>query len=313
MGTSGINRFARIKGSLMDRNDNWYLYLLVLPVILALVVFLWYPLLQGVWISFHYWPLLGDHTWVGLQNYISFISSEVFVTSLIMTFFMAVASVPQLLIGLGAALAIFHTERLKNVLSTTFLVPFILPPLASGTIIYFFLSPGFGPIQPALMELGIIDSPIFWRISALPARIVVVGSLIWTYWPWAFIIFLAKRQSIPVELYESAKMYGASRWQMFRHITLPHMRGVLLFVIVFRIVNNITKVEQNFQLTRGGPGYSTSPLSLVLYQFTRKQSQMGQAIAVGVLMLIIGLALALPLIWFYERSTQETNPEGGLA
>jgi multiple sugar transport system permease protein len=309
MSTPDITLFAGIRESLTNRSNDWYHYLLLLPVIIVLSIFVWYPLLEGIWISFHSWPLVGAHKWVGLRNYVNFVNSDVFLTSLTVTVIMAVASVPQLLIGLAAALAVYHTARLRNVISTVFLIPFVLPPVASGTIIYFFLSTEFGPVFPALLKLGIIDNAIFWRINPLPALSVVVGSLIWTYWPWAFIIILAKRQSIPIELYESAKMYGASRWQMFRYITLPHLRGVLFFVIVFRIVNNITKVAQNFQLTRGGPGYSTSPLSLVLYRFAWKQSQMGQAISVGVLMLVVGLVFAVPLIFLYERSTQTTEQE----
>lgn len=309
MSFSDKTTFTRIKDSLSAANENWYLYLLVVPVLLAMILFLWYPLLKGIWMSFHTWHIFGAHPWVGFENYVTFLKSDIFVTALIVTLYLALASIPQLLIGMGAALALYHTKRFKDLLGTTFLFPFIIPPLATGTILYFFLSPGFGPLQPALMQLGILSEPIFWRINSTPALTVVVGALIWTYWPFAFIIFLAKRQSIPGELYESAKMYGASRWQMFRYITFPHLRGVVLFVVIFRVVNNITKVEQVFQLTRGGPGFSTSPFSLVLYRMTNKGVDYGQAIAVGVIMLVIGLVLALPVVWYYERTKASANTE----
>lgn len=309
MSTSEKSRYRQLIEPVTDRVDNFYLYLLLLPVLLVLIAFLWYPLGQGVWISFHEWPLVGEHQWAGLENYVNFINSDIFFTSLRVTLIMAFAAVPQMIVGMGAALAIYHTTRLQNALSASFLLPFILPPVASGTIIYFFLSTDFGPVFPALLELGILDSPILWRIESLPALAVVVGSLIWTYWPWAFIIFLARRQSIPDDLYESAKMYGASRWEMFRYITLPHMRGVIAFVLIFRIVNNISKVAQNLQLTGGGPGFSTSPLALSLYRFAWQNSEMGRAISVGVIMLIVGLIFAIPILWVYERSTQEAEQE----
>jgi len=309
MSTSEESVFRQLTESVTERVDNIYIYLLLLPVLLVLIAFLWYPLAEGVWISFHAWPIVGDHQWIGLENYVNFINSDIFSTSLGVTIIMAFASVPQMAVGMAAALAVYHTTRLKNVMSATFLLPFVLPPVASGTIIYFFLSTDFGPVFPALLELGILDSPILWRIEALPALTVVVGSLIWTYWPWAFVIFLAKRQSIPDDLYESAKMYGANRWEMFRYITLPHMKGVVAFVLIFRIVNNITKVAQNLQLTSGGPGFSTSPLSLVLYRFAWQNSEMGRAISVGVIMLILGLVFAVPILWMYERSAQESEQE----
>jgi ABC-type sugar transport system permease subunit len=270
-----------------------------------MIIVLWIPFLRGVWISFFEWPAGGESTWIGIQNYVDFVTSTNFITSLKFTAMMGLTTIPHLLIGLAAALAVYHSKRLTNFISAGYLIPFIIPPVASGTIIYYMLSPNFGPILPMLVDLGILDSTIFWRQRTVPAQTVVLGALTWTYWPWVFLILLAKRHSISDNLYESAKMYGANRFQMFRYITLPHMKGAILFIVLFRVIKNVMKTAQNWQLTRGGPGFETSPLSVALFRFAFENNQMGRAAAVGIIIVILTVIVVGPLMWWYERTVSE--------
>jgi ABC-type sugar transport system permease subunit len=267
---------------------------------------LWLPIIRGIYISFFEWPLrTGQGAWLGLGNYVNFVNSDAFVASMRMTILMALMAIPQLVIGIAAALAVYHTTRLKNLISTTFLLPFVIPPVASGTILFYFFEPTFGPFFNMLQTLQLIESAPFWRQETWPAIGVVLGSLTWTYWPWVFIIILARRQSVSDDLYESAKVYGANRLQMFRHITLPHLKGAILFVVIFRVVQNMLKTAQNWQLTRGGPGYDTSPLSVTLFDFAFTNQQMGRAAAVGMITFLVVVVIAVPLLIWFERTAIE--------
>ncbi|MFC7237626.1 carbohydrate ABC transporter permease [Saliphagus sp. GCM10025317] len=294
-------------GGLRERfPERWKVYLFILPALLAIVVMLWLPIIRGIYISFFEWPLrVGQGSWVGLDNYTNFIASDAFVASLRMTILMALMAIPQLIVGVVAALAVYHTTRLKDLVSTTFLLPFVIPPVASGTILYYFLEPNFGPFFTVLTNWGLIDTLPYWRQETWPAILVVLGSLTWTYWPWVFIIILARRQSVSDELYESAKVYGANRLQMFRYITYPHLKGAILFVLIFRVVQNMLKTAQTWQLTRGGPGYDTSPLSVTLFDFAFTNQQMGRAAAVGILTVLVVIVAVLPLMWWFERTASE--------
>lgn len=296
-----------IPGRLRERlPENWKVYLFILPALLVIAVMLWLPIFRGIYISFFEWSLrAGQDAWVGLANYTNFIASDAFYASMRMTILMALMAVPQLIIGIAAALVVYHTSRLKDVISTTFLLPFVIPPVASGTILYYFLDPNFGPFFSMLGDLGLIESAIYWRQETWPAISVVLGSLIWTYWPWVFIIILARRQSVSDELYESARVYGANRFQMFRHITLPHLKGAIIFVVIFRVVQNMLKTAQTWQLTRGGPGYDTSPLSVTLFDFAFTNQQMGRAAAVGIITVLVVIVVVAPLMWWFEQTASE--------
>lgn len=298
---------ARVSGRLRERLPNdWKVYLFVLPAVLVIAIMLWAPIFRAIYISFYEWPLqAGQQEWVGLANYVNFIKSDAFYESMRMTILMALMSIPQLIIGVGAALAVYHTKRFKSLISTTFLLPFVIPPVASGTILYYFLEPNFGPFFDVIMQLGLINSPIYWRQEAWPAITVVLGSLTWTYWPWVFIIILARRQSVADELYESAKVYGATKIDMFRYITLPHLKGGIIFVLIFRVVQNMLKTAQNWQLTRGGPGYTTSPLSVTLFDFAFTTEQMGRAAAVGIITVLVVIGVVVPLMYWFEQTASE--------
>jgi len=303
MSTKQRTVLARVRGLVPEK---YSVYLFILPALLVIGVMLWLPIFRGIYISFFEWPLqAGQGDWVGLENYVNFITSDGFIASMRMTILMALMVIPQLILGVGAALAVYHTTRLKNVISTTFLLPFVIPPVASGTILYFFLEPNFGPFFSILGNLGIVESAIYWRQETWPAIGVVLGSLTWTYWPWVFLIILARRQSVSDELYESAKMYGANRFQMFRYITYPHLKSAIIFVVIFRVVQNMLKTAQNWQLTRGGPGYDTSPLSVTLFDFAFTNQQMGRAAAVGIITVLVVVVAVVPLMLWFERVASE--------
>jgi len=277
---------------------------MVLPVVTFLFLLVWVPFLRGVWMSFHQWSFTSTAPpeFIGLENYLYLFGWEPFYTSLKATTLFAGTTLLQLIVALTAALLVNSVGRFKNVISSSFLIPYTLPPVATGTIWLYLLNPNVGPIFKFLTNQGILDSPIYWSVQSDTALMAVIGITSWTFWPFMFLIILASLESIPEEYYESARMYGAGLVAQFLHITLPNLKTAILLSISIRMVWNLTKVSQIYQLTSGGPGYSTSILAVFLYRFANDQGQFGLAFAVGVILLIITLAFTLIFIRSFENS-----------
>lgn len=293
---------VRIKQALLE---NWFEYLLFVPALLFLIFVLWIPFIRGVVMSFYTWPFVGDTEFVGLQNYIYLLTWDQFPTILKATLVFATSTVMQLGMALVAALAVYHQKRLRNVISGAFLIPYTMPPVVIGTIWLFLLEPDYGPIFKFLTNVGLLKYPIYWSTHGDTALAVITLVTAWTFWPFMFLLILASRQSIPEEYYESAKIYGANRWQQFHRITLPQLKSAILVAVSIRIVWNLAKISQPYQMTQGGPGYDTSVLAVLLYQYSYEQGNMGRAFATGIILLLLTLGFVVIFIREFERESRE--------
>ena len=300
--TAQRSRMHRFKGAVQD---HWFSYLLFLPTLLYLIFLLWIPFIRGVWISFHDWTFGGTTTWVGLSNYVYLLNWDPFYTSLRATLAFGVATLLQAALAVTAACLVANLSKFKSVVSTTLIIPYTMPPVVTGTIWLYLLDPNYGPIFQYLIKWGVLQDPIFWSTSGAPALTVLSGVLVWTFWPFMFLIILASRESIPDEYYETAKVYGANRVQMFLRITLPRLKSAILVAISIRMVWNLAKVSQAFQLTQGGPGYETSVLGVLLYRFAYNQGQFGLAFAVGMFLLALTIGFVALFIREFEQSRKE--------
>lgn len=286
---------------------HWFAYALLAPTILMLVFIFYLPFVRGVWMSFHEWPFLGEPRWVGLDNYRYLLEWDAFHTSLRATLIFSLLTVVQLVIAMVAALAVTNQKRFQNLTSAAFLVPFTMPPVVTGTIWTFLLNPTNGPVFKFLTSEGILAQPLYWRTKGELALLSIMGITTWTFWPFIFLIFVASLKQIPDEHYESAKVYGANRVQRFLKVTLPQMKSAILVAVSLRIIWNLSKVSQPLQMTRGGPGYDTSILAILMYRFARNEGQMGLAYAVGMVLLLLVLAFVVVFIREFEKSSREVK------
>jgi len=299
----------RIEGSREVLREYWFEYLLFVPTLLFLLALVWLPFLHGVWMSLHDWPMFGDPRWVGLGNYEYLFQWDAFYTSIRATLIFLLQTVVQLGIALGAALALKHISRLKNVINAVFLIPYTMPPIVTGTIWFYLLHPQFGPFMDYLINWGILDGPVYWRSMGDAGLTVITMIGAWTFWPFMFLVILASLENIPNEHYETAKVYGASRIQRFFRITLPQLKSAILVAISIRIVWNLVKVSQPLQMTNGGPGYETSVLAILLYRFTKEQRELGLAFSIGIILFLITLACTIMFIREFERSAGDSGGE----
>lgn len=277
--------------------DTWLIIAFLFPTLAFLIFLIWLPFIQGVWMSFHYWPMIGEPKWEGLENYRDFLAADYFWVVIKATIVYSFSTALQLGMALVAALALNQKFiPLKQVWRGIMLMPYAMPPVVTGAIWLYLLDPNMGMVMHYLQKFGIISQPIYWASDSTWAKVVITLVASWTFWPFMFLIILAQLQAVPESYYELAEVYGANLWQRFRTVTLPHIKGAMLTAVIIRIVWNLAKIDQPFQLTGGGPGYETSVLSILTYRFAYLSGDFGMAFTVGIFLVLFTFILIGPFL-----------------
>ncbi len=271
-------------------------YLFLAPYLLLFGVFAAAPMLLGAWISLHQWDYLLPHKpFVGLDNYRALFDPESSVygfwwESLQATATFTVASVPLLVVlPLGLALLLNRAFPGRTFFRAVYFAPFVLGVAVVGVLWRFLLDTHLGLINHGLGLLGLpADTP--W-LTALPwAWISLVGMTVWWTIGFNAVIYLAGLQDIPRDLYDAARIDGATPWQQFRHVTLPGLRPVLLFVITTTILASANMFGQSYLVTQGAPGTSTRTAIMYIAEEGLRSFRMGSAAAMS---LVLALMLAV--------------------
>jgi ABC-type sugar transport system permease subunit len=288
--------------------ERWLIVLFLLPTTLFMLFLLWVPFLQGIWMSLHNWPFMGEPRWLGLQNYADFLTADYFWTSIEATLIYSLSTLFQLVLALAAALTLSQRFLpLQPLWRGIMLIAYAMPPVVVGAIWLFLLDPTLGMITHYLLEFGIIDAPIYWFSDNSWAKWMITLVASWTFWPFMFLIILSAVQAIPRSQYELAEIYGASVVQRFWVVTWPRIQGAILVVVILRLAFNLAKIEQPFQLTGGGPGYETSVLSILMYRFAFMSGDFGMAFTVGMFLVVMTVILVAPFAILYQRHLAQTG------
>lgn len=267
--------------------------LFMLPLIIAVGVFLVWPIAEAVRLSFvRYNPLRPDEQpFVGLDNYLFVLEDPLFWES----FWQAIvwtgwSTVLQAVIGVGLALLLHQPLKGMNAFRGLLLFPYIVPTVVIALNWRWLFNSEIGIVNHLLLSAGIIDDKIAWLSTPSMAMASAILLNVWKYTPFVVIVVLARLQTIPTELYDAAKVDGAGALRRFRDITLPQLAEVLAVVIVFRTIWTFNKFEEIYLLTRGGPGTSTYNLALYAFDQSIANLRMGVGAAAGVIMLVLLLA-----------------------
>lgn len=312
-----IDRFERSDRSIADRLLEEYgslqgiLFLLPTLILLGFIVF--YPMIfNGVLLSFKQFtldPALSD-PWVGIANYEYWLfggGQALFLFSIKMTLLYELVVVPfDLLVALAAALVMNEALPARPLWRGLMLAGYAAPPVAAGLtfavmeqaasygVVYNFLSVFFD-----IPASGGITSNSPWAFWG------VVLAKVWRDFGFMYVVFLAGVQSIPRELYEIAKVDGAGPVQRFRYITLPHLRTIIVTVVMIRTIFTIGKVEIPWAVTQGGPVNYTTFLGVAIFKEGFLTWSLGRAAALGML---FSLAI-IPLIILWVRTETEDYDE----
>ncbi|MEW5961061.1 MAG: sugar ABC transporter permease [Chloroflexota bacterium] len=239
-------------------------YLFIAVPVLASLIFLFIPMLTSFWWSFTDYNGLQPPQFVGLDNYVKLFNKDGIFNHALKntTFFVMLGMLIGPTLGLFTALLLNQPIRFRAFFRTAYFLP-VMTSLVVVATIWRMLYNRNGLLNTALSALGL--APIGWLSDPQWALLAIVMASVWQGFGFETVIFLAALQNIPKELYEAAAIDGANAWQRFRHITLPSLRPVLLFVYIIGIIGSYQVFDQVFVMTSGGPVHSTTTLVYYLY------------------------------------------------
>ncbi len=281
--------------SLKQRKQVWAYIFLLVPLLFFIIV-RFAPAFFAMSVSLHEWNILSpDKPWVGLANYQKLVADPVFWNALTNTLAYVVFSIPlQLAIGLAIALLLQAAARFKGLFRILYFIPFVTSTVAISWVWRWMYQPNFGLLNHALNLLGLPDQKFLY--SPDQALQSIVGVIVWQALGFYVIIFLAGLEGIPNEFYEAAKIDGASRWSLFRHITIPLLNPTIVFLTVIGTISGIQVFTQVLNMSyqgMGGPLDATKSLVLFIYQQAFKHFKMGYASAGTVVLFALIMAITL--------------------
>lgn len=273
-----------------DPKNPIYALPFITPVQIILIGIIFIPALYVFWLSFYESSFGLDPVYVGLNNYVIALSDPYFWDALWNTVaVVAIVVHVELVVGLALALLFFSGLPFSRLLIAAVLAPYAVSEVGAAVIWRYMLDAQIGPIASMLDSIGL--SIAGWNITAWQSLGVVSIMSVWLHLPFTFIILYAGRLGLPGELYEAARIDGATSWQMFRRITLPLMVPAILVAIVFRFIFAFRIFTEVWLLTQGGPARSTEVMAIYLYLEAFRYHEFGVASATAWLMVV-----AAPLI-----------------
>lgn len=278
------------------RDSFWTRLTLVAPTQAMIWGVLVLPAVYLVWLSFHASSFGTGARYVGWENYARILSDSYFWRALGNTAIVVLVVVhAELLIGLGMALLFAAGLPFRRLLIAIVLAPYAVSEVAAVVMWRFLFDPDVGHVAYLLNALGLPS--LEWAVT--PAHGLVLVSLlsVWLHLPFTFMILYAARLALPGEVYEAARIDGASPWQTFRRVTLPLLVPAMLMAMLFRLIFAFRLFSEVWLLTGGGPARSTEVVAVYLYLEAFRYNAFGSAAATGWLMVVASLLMAAPYLW----------------
>ena len=275
----------------LQNNRNALGLLFMLPATVLLLLFLTYPLGLGVWLGFTDTKVGREGIWVGLDNYQFLWGDSVTRLALFNTlFYTFVASVIKFGLGLWLALLLNRNIRFKTFFRAVILLPYIVPTALSAIAFWWIYDSQFSIISWALVKMGVIDTYIDFLGSPWNARFAVIAANVWRGVPFVAITLLAGLQTISPSYYEASAIDGATRWQQFRHVTLPLLTPIIAVVMTFSVLFTFTDFQLIYVITRGGPLNATHLMATLAFQRGINGGSLGEGAAIAITMVPFLLA-----------------------
>jgi len=282
-----------------------FMFFLIAPAVFVLLAFEILPIFMGIDASLRRFILTDlQHPFIGLKNYIKVITDAQFYgVVLFNTFLFMFASVSGgLLLGLGLAVLLNRKFRGQNVVRTVIVFPMMVAPVVAATMVAWIFNDQFGIVNVIMRALGF--EPVVWLVNRWSSMSIVILTDIWLWTPWYVLLILAALQNIPPEPHEAARIDGANEWQVFRSVTLPLLRPVLLVAIVIRSIDAFRVFDVVWTITRGEPGRMTEVFSIYSYKesFVFLDFGVGAASSIigALIIMVIGIVLYFGLYYLSE-------------
>jgi multiple sugar transport system permease protein len=277
---------------------------MIVPIMALLIGVIVIPELWAIILSLTNYKPTGSVEFIGVENYTKILGDPYFFNSLVNTLQFIVGGVAlQMVVGTAYALLLSRQFRFQKLWIALILAPSAMSPAILGTAWKYLFNADFGPINYALYQAGI--EPPYWFTNATFAFIATLIVYTWHSIPQVIIFVYPAIISIPPDYHEAAAIDGASRLQTLWRITLPLISPALLVALVFRTIVAVRVFAEIYVLTKGGPFRATEVLALYLYKEGFTYFSWGSAAAVGWLMLLITMVIALPQIRLLIRQMYE--------
>lgn len=282
---------ARAKA--LGRTEKWSRRAPLLPALIFAVVVTQLPFLATIYYSLQSWNLLrpGSRHFVGLANYAEVFSDSEFYGAALNTVLMTVGCVIlAMVLGIVLALLLDRPFPGRGIVRTLLITPFLVMPVASALLWKTsMLDPTYGLVNAVLRSLGLGE--VDW-VGAHPVVAILVA-LVWRWTPFMMLIVLAGLQSQSKEVVEAARIDGAGAWQLFRHVTLPHLRRFVELGVLLGSIYVVNTFDEIYMMTQGGPGTATTNLPYYLYQRVFQGFDVGQGAALGVVVVALTIIVAI--------------------
>lgn len=280
-------------------------FLFALPALAVYAVFLVYPSLSSVWISFTDWDgLSSNQNFVGLANYERLLGDPVFATAIVNNLvWTAVTLVVPVVLGLILAVALDRKSRAQPLIRLMFYLPGVLPLVAIASIWGWLYNPTDGLINTILDVVGLGGLAQPWLGQDSTALGAIMVPAVWLRTGFPMLLYLAALQAIPREIHEAAMVDGASPWQRFFYITMPSLRSAHYIIIALSLIDSFKVFDLVYAMTAGGPGTSTQVVGTWMYTNVFTYYEMGYGTAMAVLVTLASIAIGIPYILSQTRAS----------
>jgi multiple sugar transport system permease protein len=281
-------------------------WLLLAPSLLLLGGLVVFPILYNIWLSLHdKHAFMPVQTFVGLRHYLYFARDVEFWTSVEYGVIYAGGTLLlQLLLGISAALLLNEGFRGRNLLRGVVLFPYMIPTIVAVILWKWLLNDSYGLVNHLLLAAGLVRVPVAWLGKDHMQSLIITS--VWQFFPFVVVTYLARLQTIPPELYEAAKVDGATAWRRFVHVTLPQTANVLFVIVLLRSIFMFTKFDTVW-LMAGEGGVSRYVRTLPVYAYARSftylQAGMGAALAVLMFLLLVAITAVYFRVFHAEEAT----------
>jgi multiple sugar transport system permease protein len=293
----------------LDRKYALLGVLLIAPTVMIFCAVIVYPLVSALYLSLFkiFTPTLKGE-FVGLGNYTALAASPEFWRSLWNTILWTVLTLTlQIVLGVAVALMLHQNMVFRALARSLILFPYFVSTVVAVLVWRWLFNDLYGILNHVMLAAGLIRMPLDW-LGSMPnamVSIILVGA--WKYFPFVVIAVLARLQTIPDALYESARIDGAGAIARFFDVTLPQLREVLVVVILLRAIWDFKEFDLIYLLTGGGPVISTQTLPLMVYKDAFGLNDMGRASAVAVSMMLVMLTFMVVYLRLAGRNEREAG------
>jgi len=279
-----------------ELSEGAFAYLLNVPAMLTVVLLVAYPIVDAFWLSLHRYNLRRPeaYAFVGLQNYLDVISSELFLPSLGVTLLFTFWSTVGVLV-MAICIALVANEQIpqRGIIRALILLPWAMSGVVTALMWKWIFNPNAGALNGVLYSLGFISNYRSWLMSPDTNYMAIVTANVWNTLPFAALVILAGLQAIPSELYDAAKVDRASPLARFRHVTLPWLTQPILIVLIVQALGGIRIFDIIYLLTGGGPGYQTTTLGFAAYTTSFVSTDIGRGNALAYTVAVLTLVIAI--------------------